>query len=75
MLEVKLETGRKNQIRVHMQDIGHCIVGDKKYGSTQNPISRVGLHAKVLAFKHPVTNKVVRFETNIPKKFFSVFND
>lgn len=75
MLEVKLETGRKNQIRVHMQDIGHCIVGDKKYGSTQNPISRVGLHAKVLAFKHPVTNKVVRFETNIPKKFFSVFSD
>lgn len=75
LLEVKLETGRKNQIRVHLQDIGHSIVGDKKYGSTQNPLHRMGLHAKVLAFMHPVTNKVVRFETNIPRKFVSVFND
>jgi len=73
LLEVKLETGRKNQIRVHMQDIGHSIVGDKKYGSRQSPIGRVGLHARVLAFKHPVTGKVIRFETNIPKKFLSVF--
>jgi 23S rRNA pseudouridine1911/1915/1917 synthase len=75
LLEVKLETGRKNQIRVHMQDIGHPVVGDKKYGSKQNPISRVGLHARVLAFIHPVTGNVVRFETNVPRKFVSLFND
>ncbi|MGE0088051.1 MAG: RluA family pseudouridine synthase [Bacteroidales bacterium] len=75
LLEVKLETGRKNQIRVHMQDIGHPVVGDKKYGSKQNPIGRVGLHARVLAFMHPVTGKVVRFETNVPRKFLSVFSD
>lgn len=69
LLKVNLETGRKNQIRVHMQEIGHPIVGDKKYGSKTNPIGRLGLHARVLAFKHPVTGEVVRFETEIPAKF------
>ncbi len=75
LLEVKLETGRKNQIRVHLQDIGHPVVGDKKYGSKQNPIGRVGLHARVLAFVHPITGKIVRFETNVPRKFLTVFSD
>lgn len=75
LLEAKLETGRKNQIRVHMQDIGHPVVGDKKYGSKQNPIGRVGLHARVLAFVHPITGKIVRFETNVPRKFLTVFSD
>lgn len=73
MLEVKLETGRKNQIRVHMQDIGHPIIGDKKYGSTKNPLRRLGLHARVLAFCHPITGENLRFETEIPKEFLSLF--
>ncbi|MCK9209039.1 MAG: RluA family pseudouridine synthase [Salinivirgaceae bacterium] len=73
LLKVNPETGRKNQIRVHMQDMGHPIVGDKKYGSNQNPISRLGLHAWVLAFIHPVTNKLMRFESPVPKKFSALF--
>jgi 23S rRNA pseudouridine1911/1915/1917 synthase len=73
LLQVKLETGRKNQIRVHMQDIGHPIVGDKKYGSTRNTIGRLGLHAQVLAFTHPTTGKEMRFETQIPGKFLRFF--
>ncbi len=73
MLKVNPETGRKNQIRVHMQDIGHPIVGDRKYGSTTNPIGRLGLHAWVLAFIHPVTQKPMRFESTIPKKFSQLF--
>jgi 23S rRNA pseudouridine1911/1915/1917 synthase len=73
MLKVELETGRKNQIRVHMQEIGHPIIGDKKYGAAPSPIGRVGLHARVLAFVHPVTHEVMRFETPIPKKFNALF--
>lgn len=73
LLEVNLETGRKNQIRVHMQLIGHSIIGDKKYGSTINPISRLGLHAQVLSFTHPVNNTPMRFETQIPKAFLKLF--
>lgn len=73
LLEVKLETGRKNQIRVHMKDIGHSVIGDKKYGATKNPIGRLGLHARVLAFKHPMTGEVVRYETDIPKGFLNLF--
>lgn len=69
LLEVWLETGRKNQIRVHMQDIGHPIVGDKKYGSKSNPIGRLGLHAQVLAFTHPATGQLMRFESKLPKAF------
>lgn len=69
MLKVELETGRKNQIRVHMQEIGHPIIGDKKYGAGISPIGRVGLHARVLAFKHPITKEPLRFETAIPRKF------
>jgi len=74
LLEVNLETGRKNQIRVHAQSIGHSIIGDKKYGAIQNPVKRLGLHALLLAFKHPVTGEEMRFETNIPKSFLSLFN-
>lgn len=68
LLEVTLETGRKNQIRVHMKDIGHPIIGDKKYGSKKNIIGRLGLHARILAFHHPTTGEVLRFETQIPGK-------
>lgn len=75
LLEVHLETGRKNQIRVHMQDIGHPIVGDKKYGAKTKPIGRLGLHARVLAFVHPTTGTNMRFETNIPKALLSPFRN
>lgn len=73
LLQVNLETGRKNQIRVHMQDIGHPIVGDKKYGSRTKTIGRMGLHAHVLSFVHPTTGKLLRFESKIPKDFLSPF--
>lgn len=73
LAEVKIATGRKNQIRIHMKELGHPIVGDKKYGASGSPIKRLGLHALVLAFKHPITNEILRFETRIPKKFTDLF--
>ncbi|MCA0366038.1 MAG: RluA family pseudouridine synthase [Bacteroidetes bacterium] len=73
LLKVNLETGRKNQIRVHMKDLGHPVIGDAKYGATTNPIRRLGLHAWVLAFTHPVTKEAMRFETEMPKAFLSLF--
>ena len=74
LLEIELETGRKNQIRVHMQGIGHPIVGDKKYGSTTSALSRLGLHARILAFYHPITTEVVSFETPVPRSFLTIFH-
>jgi len=59
---------------VHMKDLNHSIVGDKKYGSTQNPIKRMGLHAMSLEFTHPVTNENLKFESPIPKSFLSLIN-
>ena len=70
LLKLSLETGRKHQIRVHLQDIGHPIVGDKKYGSGSNTLKRLGLHAQVLAFIHPVSNLPCRFEIDVPGKFY-----
>ncbi|WP_083442565.1 RluA family pseudouridine synthase [Paenibacillus sp. IHB B 3415] len=69
LLEVHLETGRKNQIRVHMSDIGHPIAGDKKYGAETKAVGRLGLHARVLSFVHPTTGEVLTFESPIPKTF------
>lgn len=74
LLEVELETGRKNQIRVHMQDIGHPIVGDKKYGSKSNPIRRLGLHATTLAFYHPTMDKLVRYTVKVPDTFTNLIS-
>ncbi len=74
LLEVELETGRKNQIRVHMESIGHPIVGDKKYGSFATPIGRMGLHARILAFIHPMTLQEVKFETPVPRSFLTLFH-
>lgn len=74
LLELNLETGRKNQIRVHMQSIGHPIVYDKKYGSFSNPIGRMALHARILDFYHPVTREVVHFETPVPREFLKLFH-
>lgn len=69
LVEIKLETGRKNQIRVHMSDLGHPIVGDKKYGAKTNEIGRLGLHAKILSFNHPVTGQLLLFRAEVPKTF------
>ncbi|MHA6531076.1 RluA family pseudouridine synthase [Paenibacillus sp. BAC0078] len=69
LLEVQLETGRKNQIRVHMADIGHPIAGDKKYGAATKAVGRLGLHARVLSFIHPTTGELLSFESAIPKTF------
>ena len=69
ILELKLETGRKNQIRVHLQDIGNPVCGDIKYGNGDDPIGRLALHAYRLCFYHPITRELLRFETPIPKNF------
>jgi len=73
LLEVMPETSRKNQIRVHMKDIGFPIAGDKKYGAKLNPVGQIGLHCRVLSFKHPVTGKILRIESPIPGKFMKLF--
>jgi 23S rRNA pseudouridine1911/1915/1917 synthase len=73
LLTVNLETGRKNQIRIHMQELGHSIVGDKKYGAVANPIKRLGLHAQKLSFIHPATGQKMNFETKIPRAFLRLF--
>lgn len=70
LVEMQLETGRKNQIRVHLQDLGCPVVGDSKYGDGSDPIRRLGLHAYKLCFKHPVTGEDMKFETDIPKAFY-----
>ena len=74
LLEIELETGRKNQIRVHMESIGHPIVGDRKYGSTTT-IGRLALHARVLEFYHPMTSEPLHFETPVPREFLKVFRN
>ncbi len=72
MLEVTLETGRKNQIRAHLSEAGHPVVGDRMYGSEINPIGRLGLHAKLLGFDHPITRKHMVFTAPVPKAFRSL---
>ena len=73
LLKVNLETGRKNQIRVHMFDLGHSIIGDKKYGATVSPIRRLGLHAQQLSFIHPTTGEKMNFDSKIPRVFMQLF--
>jgi len=73
LLKVNLETGRKNQIRIHMQEMGHSVAGDKKYGAVTNPLRRLGLHALQLSFIHPTTGKTLNFETAIPAAFLRLF--
>ena len=68
-VEVNLETGRRNQIRVHSQYIGHPIAGDRKYGAQTNPFGRLALHAQGLAFIHPWTGKAMKFNAKRPKSF------
>ncbi len=73
LLEINILTGRKNQIRVHMQDINHPIIGDKKYGSKINPINRMCLHAYYLNFIHPVNKEAIVLSIPMPKEFNKLF--
>ncbi len=72
-MELELETGRKNQIRVHMQDIQHPVIGDIKYGNGVDPLGRLALHAFKLCFYHPVTGDLLKFETTYPSSFKKLF--
>lgn len=72
LLDVFIETGRKNQIRVHMSSLGHPIAGDRKYGAQTNPIRRLALHANIFAFEHPFTHKTMTFKTEMPETFSKV---
>ena len=69
LLAIQLETGRKNQIRVHLKELGHPIVGDKKYGAKTNPEKRLMLHANRLVLSHPFTGETLSFEADAPKSF------
>ena len=69
LVEFKLETGRKNQIRVHAADINHPVCGDSKYGNGDDPLKRLCLHAYILCFYHPVTHQPMEFSTQIPTGF------
>lgn len=73
LVEYKLETGRKNQIRVHSADMGHPVCGDTKYGNGDNPLHRLCLHAYLLCFTHPITGEPMEFSTPIPTNFRSLF--
>lgn len=73
LVEYKLETGRKNQIRVHSADMGHPVCGDTKYGNGDDPLHRLCLHAYVLCFVHPITKERMEFSTPIPTSFRSLF--
>ncbi len=73
MLRIMLEAGQKNQIRAQLQEMGHPIIGDRKFGADFSPIKRIGLHFRIMAFEHPVTRELLRFETAIPKPFSSLF--
>jgi len=73
LVEFKLETGRKNQIRVHAADMAHPVCGDPKYGDGSDPLRRLCLHAFLLCFTHPVTGEPMEFETPIPTAFKQLF--
>lgn len=73
LVEIEILTGRKNQIRVHMHDLGYPILGDKKYGYKTKE-SRMFLHAYYLKFNHPITNEEIEFELDVPKEFMIKLN-
>ncbi|MCQ2802031.1 MAG: RluA family pseudouridine synthase [Bacilli bacterium] len=74
LLDVKIDTGRKNQIRVQLGHRGHHVIGDDKYGEPADPIKRLGLHAYKLKFVHPVTKKIYEFESKMPVEFENLFH-
>lgn len=69
MVQVYIDTGRKNQIRVHMKENGTPIIGDKKYGCKDNTLKRLGLHSNILIIKNPINNNILKFSSNYPKEF------
>lgn len=71
LLQVRLETGRKNQIRIHMKEIGHPLVGDVRFNAKSNPLKRLGLHGAELGFTHPATKLTVRYASPAPSAFFT----
>lgn len=73
LLDVHIDTGRKNQIRVHLKEAGHPILGDEKYGNGEDPLHRLALHAYQLTFLHPITKKKMSFTSPMPKEFRSLF--
>lgn len=73
LLKVNIKTGRRNQIRVQLSDIGHPIIGDKKYASKTNPLKRLGLHANLIEYKE--NGKIIHFETKYPKEFEKIFKN
>ena len=74
LVEFKLETGRKNQIRVHAADMGHPVCGDIKYGNGDDPLGRLCLHAFKLCFYHPINHRPMEFETELPQTFRKLFS-
>ena len=72
LVSINIETGRKNQIRVHMSELGHPIAGDKKYGAKTNPLRRLGLHAHILEFIHPVTGQLLAIKAPVPFNLKSI---
>lgn len=73
LLKVQIETGKKNQIRVHMQSLNHPVVGDDKYGGAKNPLKRLGLHASKLSFIHPVSKTEITIVASVPAQFRELF--
>ena len=73
LLRVKIDTGRKNQIRVQLHTAGYPIIGDEKYGHTKNPLKRLGLHASKLEFIHPITKEIISVTSPTPSEFHSLF--
>jgi 23S rRNA-/tRNA-specific pseudouridylate synthase len=75
LVDVNIDTGRKNQIRVHFGDMGHFIIGDDKYGEPSNPIKRLGLHAYELDIINPLNRKLMKFKAPMPKEFTTLMNE
>ena len=74
LLKIHISTGRRNQIRCHMADIKHPILGDSRYQSKTNPLNRLALHANRLEIINPLTNKLMIFNSELPSEFINIFN-
>ena len=75
LLEINLLTGRKNQIRVHMSDKGHPVVGDRKYGKAKNGDTNLALHSKSISFRHPSGGEKMTFEAKLPNYFHKLLKN
>lgn len=75
LLELELDTRRKNQARIHMKQIGHPIVGDKKYGAKNNPVKRIALHAQSMVIIHPITKETIELKSPVPRKLLELLNE